>query len=187
MTAPQVVEMSVTVNNNSPIHDYIHPDDQTQPNWWKWLLGSNLSHPTYCYDWNCHTGNRERRGWGEGVQSICLCAMIEMWWWIWSLVKLIWGRLFSTDKTAKLHLIKTNRLFWFMLFIYAFLAGTYIRSRVRKFYHYFKGASLWRRCVFNMKQYQVFFFKNNYILLNGSFAVSCFCKCLLWTISRMIK
>ena len=124
---------------------------------------------------------------GEGVESICLCAMIEMWWWIWSLAKLIWGRLFSMDKTAKLHLIKTNRLFWFMLFIYAFLAGTYIRSRVRKFYHYFKGASLWRRCVFNMKQYQVFFFKNNYILLNGSFAVSCFCKCLLWTISRMIK
>ena len=31
MTTPQVVETSVTVNNNSPIHDYIHPDDQTQP------------------------------------------------------------------------------------------------------------------------------------------------------------
>ena len=27
----QVVETSVTVNNNSPIQDYIHPDDQTQP------------------------------------------------------------------------------------------------------------------------------------------------------------
>ena len=23
--------MSVTVNNNSPIQDYVHPDDQTQP------------------------------------------------------------------------------------------------------------------------------------------------------------
>ena len=23
--------MSVTVNNNSPIQDYLHPDDQTQP------------------------------------------------------------------------------------------------------------------------------------------------------------
>ena len=31
MTAAQVVEMSVTVNNNSPIQDYVHPDDQTQP------------------------------------------------------------------------------------------------------------------------------------------------------------
>ena len=29
-TAP-VVETSVTVNNNSPIQDYIHPDDQTRP------------------------------------------------------------------------------------------------------------------------------------------------------------
>ena len=29
----QVVEASVTVNNNShsPIQDYVHPDDQTQP------------------------------------------------------------------------------------------------------------------------------------------------------------
>ena len=31
MTTTQVVETSVTVNNNSPIQDYIHPDDQTQP------------------------------------------------------------------------------------------------------------------------------------------------------------
>ena len=31
MTIAQVVETSVTVNNNSPIHDYVHPDDQTQP------------------------------------------------------------------------------------------------------------------------------------------------------------
>ena len=30
MTTAQVVEMSVTVNNNSPIQDYIHPDDETQ-------------------------------------------------------------------------------------------------------------------------------------------------------------
>ena len=26
-----VVEAQVTVNNNSPIQDYVHPDDQTQP------------------------------------------------------------------------------------------------------------------------------------------------------------
>ena len=31
MTTKQVVETSVTVNNNSPIQDYVHPDDQTQP------------------------------------------------------------------------------------------------------------------------------------------------------------
>ena len=31
MITVQVVETSVTVNNNSPIQDYIHPDDQTQP------------------------------------------------------------------------------------------------------------------------------------------------------------
>ena len=31
MITAQVVETSVTVNNNSPIQDYLHPDDQTQP------------------------------------------------------------------------------------------------------------------------------------------------------------
>ena len=31
MTTAQVVETSVTVNNNSPIQEYVHPDDQTQP------------------------------------------------------------------------------------------------------------------------------------------------------------
>ena len=30
MTTAEDVEMSVTVNNNSPIQDYAHPDDQTQ-------------------------------------------------------------------------------------------------------------------------------------------------------------
>ena len=31
MTTAQVVQTSVTVNNNSPIEDFVHPDDQTQP------------------------------------------------------------------------------------------------------------------------------------------------------------
>ena len=31
MTTAQVVETSVTVNNNSLIQDYVHPDDNTQP------------------------------------------------------------------------------------------------------------------------------------------------------------
>ena len=30
MTTAHVVETSVTVNNNSPIQVYVHPDDQTQ-------------------------------------------------------------------------------------------------------------------------------------------------------------
>ena len=29
-TAQQVVETSVTVNKNSPIQDYVHPDDEPQ-------------------------------------------------------------------------------------------------------------------------------------------------------------
>ena len=31
MTTSQVIEMSVIVNNNSPIQDYVHRDDHTQP------------------------------------------------------------------------------------------------------------------------------------------------------------
>ena len=31
MTTAQVVETSVTVNNNGPIQNYVHPDDHTQP------------------------------------------------------------------------------------------------------------------------------------------------------------
>ena len=31
MTTAQVVETSVAVNNNSPIQDYVHADDHTQP------------------------------------------------------------------------------------------------------------------------------------------------------------
>ena len=31
MTTTQVVETSVTVNNNSPIQDYVHLDDRAQP------------------------------------------------------------------------------------------------------------------------------------------------------------
>ena len=31
MTTAQVVETSVTVNKNSPIQDYVHPNDRTQP------------------------------------------------------------------------------------------------------------------------------------------------------------
>ena len=30
MTTAEVIKRSVTVINNSPIHDYVHPDDHTQ-------------------------------------------------------------------------------------------------------------------------------------------------------------
>ena len=33
MTTAQVVEMSVTVNNNSPIPNYVHPEDHPQPSY----------------------------------------------------------------------------------------------------------------------------------------------------------
>ena len=31
MTTAQVVKTSATVNNNNPIQENVHPDDQTQP------------------------------------------------------------------------------------------------------------------------------------------------------------
>ena len=42
VTTAQVVETSVTVNNNSPIQDYVHQDDRTQPTF-ELTPGSNLS------------------------------------------------------------------------------------------------------------------------------------------------
>ena len=42
MTTAQVVETSVTVNDNSPIQDYVNPDDQTQPTF-EMTPGLNLS------------------------------------------------------------------------------------------------------------------------------------------------
>ena len=44
MTTAQVVETSVTINNNSPIQDYVHPDDQTQPAIVS-CIDINLDHP----------------------------------------------------------------------------------------------------------------------------------------------
>ena len=38
MTTAQVVETSVNINNNSPIQDYVHPDDRTQPTYIGLLL-----------------------------------------------------------------------------------------------------------------------------------------------------
>ena len=44
MTTAQVVETSVTVNNNSPIQDYVHPDDQTQPTFILYLTITSEHH-----------------------------------------------------------------------------------------------------------------------------------------------
>ena len=45
MTTAQVVKMLVTVNNNSPIQDYVHPDDHSQPTY---EIITVFSHPWYC-------------------------------------------------------------------------------------------------------------------------------------------
>ena len=44
MTTAQVVETSLTVNNNSPIQDCVHPNDHTQPAHEMTPGGSNLGH-----------------------------------------------------------------------------------------------------------------------------------------------
>ena len=53
MTTAQVVETSVIVNNNSPIQDYVHPDDQTQPtfetpNIVRFYMLRPFAHPVAC-------------------------------------------------------------------------------------------------------------------------------------------
>ena len=47
MTTTQVVETSFTVNNNSPIQDYVHSDDQTQPTFELSLLWFILFAPRF--------------------------------------------------------------------------------------------------------------------------------------------
>ena len=44
MTTAQVVETSITVYNNSPIQDYIHPDDHTQPTYAYEQVANGLSY-----------------------------------------------------------------------------------------------------------------------------------------------
>ena len=50
MTTAQVVETSVTVNNNSPIQDYVHPDDQTQPIFDNTLCCSSKILHQHCFE-----------------------------------------------------------------------------------------------------------------------------------------
>ena len=44
MTTTQVVKWSVTVNNNSPIQDYVHPDDETQPTFERYIVVIQLKY-----------------------------------------------------------------------------------------------------------------------------------------------
>ena len=51
MTTAQVVETSVTVNINSPIHDYVYPDDQTQATvFWNYKYNIMI----YLYEVSCY-------------------------------------------------------------------------------------------------------------------------------------
>jgi len=49
MTTAQVVKTSVTVNNSSPVQDYVHPDDQTY--FWNdsWVQTFHSFPPTIMY------------------------------------------------------------------------------------------------------------------------------------------
>ena len=54
MTTAQVVEMSVTVNNNSPIQDYVHPDNQTQPTFEMTPGLKPFTVTRFCYHYMCN-------------------------------------------------------------------------------------------------------------------------------------
>ena len=62
MTTAQVVETSVITNNNSPIQEHVHPDDQTQPTFEIVCMYSpmnNLWHLFYDYMCGLLKGNPE--------------------------------------------------------------------------------------------------------------------------------
>ena len=42
MSTAQVVKSSVTVKNNGPIQDYVHPEDHTQPTYEKFQGWQNF-------------------------------------------------------------------------------------------------------------------------------------------------
>ena len=76
MTTAQVVETSVTVNNNSPIQDYVHPDDQTQPTFEKNTVNKiednepeNLTKKLLLTDYTKVKKNKEQNG-GNHTQNM---------------------------------------------------------------------------------------------------------------------
>ena len=64
MTTAQVVETSVTVTNNSPIQDYVLPDDQTQPTYEsiKTCTKTAARHHNYLFSVTTHTNWSVRNG-----------------------------------------------------------------------------------------------------------------------------
>ena len=88
MTTAQVVETSVTVNNNSPIQDYVHPDDQAQP---------------FEKVWN----GAENREWDWGEVRLAHFSRVRLLRHALLISLLIWGKktmvLQSTSLTAKLN------------------------------------------------------------------------------------
>ena len=60
MTIAQVVETSVSVNNNSPIQDYVHPDDQTQPTFERKIVLKKRDQKRYKDTENGVDGSRTR-------------------------------------------------------------------------------------------------------------------------------
>ena len=80
MTTAKVVETPVTVNNNSPIQDYVHPDEHTQPTYemspgfkpfTKWNFKHKIAYLAfvnsvyYKYGWT-----RERAKWSQSCVLI---------------------------------------------------------------------------------------------------------------------
>ena len=80
MTTAQVVETSVTVNNNSPIQDYVHLDNQTQPTFEQTPGFKPLTvSPHYVTTYTHHTVKKESKNkrknitlpkiWFQGIQT----------------------------------------------------------------------------------------------------------------------
>ena len=66
MTTTQVVKTSITVSNNSPIQDYIHPDDQTQKL-------EHMCRYQYTIDISCTESKRKC-----GKQHSCFCKAVKV-------------------------------------------------------------------------------------------------------------
>ena len=59
MTTAQVVEMSVTTNNNSPVQHYVHLDDHTQPTF-EMTLGFKPFTVLWHYPENANVNNKQK-------------------------------------------------------------------------------------------------------------------------------
>ena len=100
----QIVETSVTVNNNSPIHDYFHPDDQTQPTfdimrltfYQNLLIGQETS-VCFPHEWvpfpatnkTVHNNEVSVKAGAHKVGFYCTLILVSTLWW-WLLTQLPW-------------------------------------------------------------------------------------------------